>query len=73
MNRLVASELLMQAGCECTMAVNGREAVDQALSGQYDVILMDCQMPELDGFEATRLIREAEKRTRAASIGPSLH
>ena len=60
-NRLVASELLQLAGCGCTMVVNGREAVDAALRTSYDVILMDCQMPELDGFEATRLIRETEK------------
>ncbi|HWE04490.1 MAG TPA: response regulator [Tepidisphaeraceae bacterium] len=66
-NRLVASELLMLAGCECAIAVNGREALDAALKGQYDVILMDCQMPEMDGFEATRAIRDAEKRDPAGT------
>jgi CheY-like chemotaxis protein len=60
-NRFVASELLQQMGCQCAMVVNGRQAYDEALRGSYDVILMDCQMPELDGFQATRLIREAEK------------
>ena len=60
-NRLVASELLMLAGCHCTMAVNGREAVEHALSGEFDVILMDCQMPIMDGYAATRMIRNAEK------------
>jgi signal transduction histidine kinase/DNA-binding response OmpR family regulator len=60
-NRMVASELLEQAGCICTMVVNGREALDEGLRQDYDAILMDCQMPELDGFEATRAIRDAEK------------
>jgi CheY-like chemotaxis protein/HPt (histidine-containing phosphotransfer) domain-containing protein len=59
-NRLVATELLQLLGCEISVAVNGQEAVNAALSGSFDAILMDCQMPILDGFEATRAIRENE-------------
>jgi CheY-like chemotaxis protein/DNA-binding transcriptional regulator YdaS (Cro superfamily) len=67
-NRFVASELLSNSGCVCTMVVNGREALDTALREAHDVILMDCQMPELDGFEASRAIRDAE-----AKAGDGIH
>jgi two-component system, sensor histidine kinase and response regulator len=67
-NQIVARGLLEQAGCICTVANNGREAVQQALAGEFDLILMDCQMPQMDGFEATKAIRQAE-----ASFGGPIH
>jgi len=57
-NRLVAGEILRSAGYEFDEATNGREAVDAAREGEFAAILMDCEMPEMDGFEATRAIRE---------------
>ena len=62
-NRALAQRLLQKCGFTVAIAIDGMQAVAQMQSAEFDLVLMDIQMPEMDGFEATAEIRKGEKIT----------
>jgi len=67
-NRMVAQRLLDLMGLICETAENGKQAIERLVDGQYDAVLMDCQMPIMDGYGATRLWREHEEQLAAKRL-----
>ena len=73
MNRDMLSRRLQRKGYEVTMAVDGRQGVDMARAGGYDLILMDMSLPEIDGWEATRQLRAVPETKAVPIIGLTAH
>ena len=71
-NQMVAVRMLEKLGYRADVATNGKEAVVAVSQIPYDLVLMDCQMPEMDGFDATAAIREMECRGEAC-LAPTKH
>ncbi|OPY84550.1 MAG: Signal transduction histidine-protein kinase BarA [Syntrophus sp. PtaU1.Bin208] len=73
-NQVVGKAMLESLDCTVEMASNGHECLQRIGSGAYDLILMDCQMPELDGYETTAIIRQQESgRTRIPILALTAH
>ncbi|HUO51271.1 MAG TPA: response regulator [Gemmatimonadaceae bacterium] len=73
MNRDMLSRRLAKRGYEVGIAVDGASGVDMALTGEFDVVLMDMNLPEIDGWEASRRIRAGERGRRVAIIALTAH
>jgi len=67
-NQLLAARMLEKRGLEPTLVANGREALKAFSEHDYDLVLMDCQMPELDGYDATRELRRLEQGRRRTPV-----
>ena len=67
-NRTVALRLLQRGGYDVDWAENGLQAIDHLRSEDYDFVLMDCQMPEMDGYQATRLVRDPGSGVRDGTV-----
>nr|WP_297349509.1 ATP-binding protein [uncultured Glaciecola sp.] len=71
-NRLVASEILTSYGLDVELANNGMEAIEVTKNAHFDMILMDLQMPNIDGFEATKVIRFRDEATPIIALSASV-
>jgi signal transduction histidine kinase/ligand-binding sensor domain-containing protein/CheY-like chemotaxis protein/HPt (histidine-containing phosphotransfer) domain-containing protein len=67
-NQRIALEMIQMLGCEVVIANNGKEALGKYLDGKFDLIFMDCQMPVMDGYEATQKIRVLESENHLMHV-----
>lgn len=61
-NRMLLSDIATSIGCECTLAKNGKEAIDLIMGNDFNMVIMDIEMPVMNGLETTSAIRKIEGR-----------
>ena len=66
-NRSIASEYLQRAGCVVQVAHDGQQALEMFQAGQQDLVLMDLQMPRMDGFQSSQQMRRLERGSNPAA------
>ena len=71
-NRIIAADLLRKIGFEVDLSENGFEAVKKSMMNRYDIVFMDIHMPVMDGYEATRRIREIDLRIPIVGLTASV-
>lgn len=69
MYQLIHSKMLINGGCSVTIVKNGQEAIEAIANAPYDIVLMDAEMPVMNGFKATEKIRETFDKERLPIIG----
>jgi CheY-like chemotaxis protein/anti-sigma regulatory factor (Ser/Thr protein kinase) len=72
-NQFIISNILEKLGCHVDIADNGKVALDKIQQVEYDLVFMDCNMPEMDGYEATRLIRKLTNIKQPRIIALTAH
>jgi two-component system, response regulator, stage 0 sporulation protein F len=74
-NRMLLSEIAFEIGCDCTTASNGKEAIQKLQSVEFDLILMDIEMPVMNGLETTRYIRTEfdSKKSKTPIVAMTAH
>jgi two-component system, cell cycle response regulator DivK len=73
MNRDMLSRRLVRKGYEVSMAIDGRQGIEMARAGGFDLVLMDMSLPEIDGWETTRLMRAAPETRGIPIIALTAH
>jgi len=73
LNRDMLSRRLERKGHEVSIAVDGRQGIDMARAGRFDLVLMDMSLPEIDGWETTRLMRAAPETRTVPIIALTAH
>jgi CheY-like chemotaxis protein len=74
-NRMLLAEIANEIGCECATASNGKEAIQKLHSVEFDLILMDIEMPVMNGLETTRYIRSEfdSKKSKTPIVAMTAH